>query len=63
MSVGDLVEFEGSKLGFVIEEPTTRDSYDFLTGEGYTVTLVSVLHEGEVWSLEADELELVDEAR
>ncbi len=62
MSVGDLVEFEGSKLGVVLEE-TTRDSYDFLTGEGYTVTLVSVLHEGEVWSLEADELELVDEAR
>ncbi len=62
MSVGDLVEFEGSKLGVVLEEET-RDSYDFLTGEGYTVTLVSVLHEGEVWSLEADELELVDEAR
>lgn len=62
MSVGDLVEFEGSKLGVVLEEGT-RDGYDFLTGEGYTVTLVSVLHEGEVWSLEADELELVDEAR
>ena len=61
MKVGDLVEFEGSKLG-VIMEFESRDSYDFLTGEGYTVTLVSVLHEGEVWNLPPDDLELLDEA-
>ena len=62
MSVGDLVEFEGSKLGVVLEEePPT--GFFIQTGEDYTVTRVSVLHEGEVWRLWADEVELVDEAR